>query len=738
MSVGENAIGGDEFGAQTWAATEAQHRAAVAQWLAEVPDGAWSAEMSPGAKIASDAVFYRSYANYLKDEGQRETWRGSVTRYGAYLRYRMAKRVDPADMPAFDERLARALRSALRRDVLMSMRALWSAGKVLERSDISAYNCFAMPCDSPAVFWEAPFILMHGTGVGYSVRREHVARLPVPAAPDSAGLQPPRFVIDDSTEGWRNATVFGVGEWFNGGDVAFDYSLIRPKGAPLRTKGGQASGPGPLRAYLNALREVIRRAGAEGRRLTTLEVHDLLCLGASGVQVGGVRRSAMIAVFDADDQDMLGCKNWAWPSEPGISDEERTRRKGILETRGQANNSSWTDRIEEMTLAVFGPLWAQLVSGGCGEPGSASVGRGGYRVACWVDGKLDLLVNPCAEIFLAFLRAVGAWDGSGGGQFCNLTNIILKPGDRREDFLRKAADAAFLGTCQAALTHFPGIRQGTTYLSERDALIGVGLSGQVDCLEIACDEDVLAEGNAVVIAENREWARVIGINEAAGATCVKPDGNTSVLTGAGSGIHTHYAPYYLRRMQISADHPVCKLLRASGVPCIPSSQAEAAALTALRAPVLTESWAPLAAQAEAAVTAWAFEFPIAAPAGAMCAADESPIGTLERVRTVTRGWLREKGHSVSATVYVKEAEWQDVGDWYYAHRAEVGGLTFYPAFEGSESMHGQPLTVLSREDYEARTAALPAVDWSRLAEFENGVSEGAQTFACAGGACSIV
>lgn len=738
MSGEENAIGGDEFGARTWVATEAEHRAEVSRWLAEVPDGAWLAEMSPGAKIASDAVFYRSYANYLKDEGKRETWRGSVTRYGAYLRYRMHKRVKPDDLPAFDARLAAALRSALRRDVLPSMRALWSAGAVLERSDISAYNCFAMPCDTPAVFWEAPFILMHGTGVGYSVRRVHVERLPVPAAPDSMGSKPIHYVIEDSTEGWRNATEFGVAAWFTGGDVVFDFSLIRPKGAPLRTKGGQASGPGPLRAYLTALRDVIRRAGSEGRKLTTLEVHDLLCLGASGVQVGGVRRSAMIAVFDADDQDMLGCKNWAWPSEPGISDAERARRRGVLEVRGQANNSQWTDRIEAMGREVFGSLWAQLVAGGCGEPGSASVGRGGYRVACWVDGVLDLLVNPCAEIFLAFLRAVGAWDGSGGGQFCNLTNIILKPGDGRAEFLRKAADAAFLGTCQAALTHFPGIRHGTTHLTERDALIGVGLSGQADCLAVAGDVDLLKQGNAEVIRQNKVWSKIIGINEAAGVTCVKPDGNTSVLTGAGSGIHTHYAPYYLRRMQISADHPVCKLLRASGVPAIPSSQAEAAALTALQAPVLPEAWGALAAQAEAAVTAWSFEFPIAAPAGALCAQDESPIGTLERVRTVTQGWLAEKGHSVSATVYVKEAEWQDVGDWYYAHRTEVGGLTFFPAYEGTETMHGQPLTVLSREDYEARTAALPVVDWSRLAEFENGVSEGAQTFACAGGACSIV
>lgn len=720
-----------------WEEVEAEHRAVVDGWLADIADGAWLAQMSPGARLASDAVHYRSYGRVLPSM-RRESWREAMVRYGAYMRYRMAKRVKAEDWPAFDARLAQAMQSALMRDVMPSMRAFWSAGSVLERSDISAYNCFAMPCDSPAVFWEAPFILMHGTGVGYSVRRAHVWRLPVPEAPGTISGDPMRWQIEDSTEGWRDATEIGVHRWFHGGDVDFDFSAIRPKDAPLRTKGGLASGPGPLRSYLTALREVIQRAGAERRQLTTLEVHDLLCLGAAGVQVGGVRRSAMIAVFDADDQDMLGCKNWAWPSEPGISDAERTRRKGILETRGQANNSAWTDRIEEMTRAIFGPLWAQLVSGGCGEPGSASVGRGGYRVACWVDGVLDLLVNPCAEIFLAFLRAVGAWDGSGGGQFCNLTNIILKPGDDASSFLRKAADAAFLGTCQAALTNFPGLRKGTTLLSERDALIGVGLSGQVDCLAVAGDVDLLKRGNAEVIRQNRTWSKIIGINEAAGATCVKPDGNTSVLTGAGSGIHTHYAPYYLRRMQISAGHPVCKLLLSAGVPAIPSSQAEASALTALQAPVLPEAWAPLAAQARAAVTAWSFEFPIAAPAGALCAQDESPIGTLERVRAVTQGWLAEKGHSVSATVYVKEAEWQDVGDWYFSHRAEVGGLTFFPAYEGTETMHGQPLTVLSREDYEARTAALPVVDWSRLAEYENGVSEGAQTFACAGGACSIV
>lgn len=714
----------------TWGDVGADHRREVARMLLGVPDGAWLATMSPGARLASEAVTLRSYAR-LQPDGTRETWRDTVIRYGAYMRYRMAKRVKPEDWTAFDARLGAALRSVLRRDVMPSMRALWAAGDVLERSDISAYNCFAQPADSPAVFWEAPFILMHGTGVGYSVRRVHVDRLPQPVAP--TGERPSAYLIDDSTEGWRDATEAGVSAWFHGRDIDFDFSAIRPKGTKLNTKGGQASGPEPLRAYLSALRETIRAAGVEGRKLRPLEVHDLLCRGAAGVQVGGVRRSAMIAVFDVEDADMLGCKNWSWPDEPGISAEERARRMGVLDTRGQANNSIWSDRIEDMTRSAFDTIWRQLVDGGCGEPGAASVGRGGYRVACWVDGVLDLIVNPCAEIFLAFLRSIGAWDGSGGGQFCNLTNLILKVRDLPADFIRKAADAAFLGTCQAALTDFPGIREGTKYLTERDALIGVGLSGQVDCPAVSGNVGLLKQGNAEVIRQNNVWSQIIGINPAAGATCVKPDGNTSVLTGAGSGIHPHYAPLYLRRMSISSDSPVCKLLRASGMPCIPSDGGQSRAIVALRA----VGWHDLAEQAEQRVSAWSFEFPIEAPSGALCRDDESPIGALERVRTVTAGWLAEKGHSISATIYVKKGEWQDVGDWYFAHRAEIGGLTFYPADEGGQAMHAQPLTDLTRAEYEARLAALPDVDWARLAEYETGVSEGAQTLACGGGACEL-
>jgi ribonucleoside-diphosphate reductase alpha chain len=733
VGVTEEGSGTNKRG-RVWADVRGIHEDAVRRMLHNVPDGAWNATLSPGARLASEAVFLRSYAR-VKPDGTRETWRDAVVRYGAYIRYRMQGRLRREDRAAFDARLSSAIRSILRRDVLPSMRALWAAGDVLERSDIAAYNCFAMPCDTPAVFWEAPFILMHGTGVGYSVRRSHVAAMPIPAAPDSALGDGPAVVrVGDSTEGWRDATEIGVKAWFQGGDVIFDFSGVRPRGAKLATKGGTASGPEPLRTYLDALRTTIRRAGAEGRHLTTLEAHDLLCVGARGVQVGGSRRSAMIAVFDLDDADMLTCKDWTWPDEPGITEDEKARRKNILDTRGKANNSGWNDRISALDRASFDRWWAQLVAGRCGEPGSASVERGAYRAACVVDGEVRLIVNPCAEIFLAFLQASGDFDGSGGGQFCNLTNVMLKPGDDGPAFLRKAADAAFFGTCQAALTSFPGIREGTRYLTERDALLGVGLSGQVDCPAVSGDVALMRRGNAEAIQQNRTWAPILGINEAAGVTCVKPDGSTSVLCGSGSGVHPHYAPFYLRRMSISSDSPVAKTLRAAGMPCIPTDGGEARAIAALRA----LGWADMAAEAEARVTAWSFEFPIAAPAGALCRDDESPIGALERVRAVTAGWLAEKGHSVSATIYVKQDEWRDVGDWYYAHRTEIGGLTFYPADEGSVSMHAQPLTDLTEAEYAERVAALPVVDWSTLALYENGVSEAAQTFACTSGACSIV
>lgn len=714
--TGEDAAalgGAGLFAPGTWAEHKAECEAWAAAQIADLTDDDALAGLSPGARLASEIVRLRTYAK-VKADGQRETWRETVTRWGGYFRYRLGQRTGSVEAV---EEMSRAVRAVFRREVMPSMRSLWAAGEVIESNDIALYNCAFAPADSVAVFWESLYILMHGTGFGFSVEREFVDRLPVPEAPGTGALQP-AHVVEDSTEGWRAAVEAGVRAWFAGDDLAFNFSRIRPAGSRLKTKGGEASGPEPLREYLSALNTAIQTAGMERRRLTTQEVHDLLCTGAGAVQVGGVRRSAMISFSDRDDERLRWAKHYPAAKGLGI---------GIPHVRGQANNSWVLADPDELAWEDFDSEWQVLRTSKAGERGIFAPGR--------LERKRGrrLRANPCVEIGLSwqdYAPEVFGEDGAlvsaeveGGGQFCNLSNVILRPVDTLATALAKAEIAAFIGTLQASCTNFKGLRSGWTEVTRRDALLGVGLSGQADCPQIAGYVSKLMAMSGQAIAANEAWAEILGINAAAGVTCGKPDGNSSVFLGCSSGVHAHHAPHYLRRITVAAKSPICAVLREAGVPCIPGlqGQAEAIAAGALR----VED-----------VNAWLFELPMGAPAGALVRADEGAVDLLERVEVINRGWLGEKGHNQSVTVNVRPDEWDRVRDWVWEHRHGLGGVSFLP-FDGG-AYYGTPMTDLEREDYEARTAALPVVDWSRLAEYENGVSEGAQTFACAGGACSIV
>jgi ribonucleoside-triphosphate reductase len=697
----------------TWAEHKAECEAWAAAQIADLTDDDALAGLSPGARLASEIVRLRTYAK-VKPDGQRETWRETVTRWGGYFRYRLGQRTGSVEAV---EEMSRAVRAVFRREVMPSMRSLWAAGEVIESNDIALYNCAFAPADSVAVFWESLYILMHGTGFGFSVEREFVDRLPVPEAPGTGALQP-AHVVEDSTEGWRAAVEAGVRAWFAGDDLAFNFSRIRPAGSRLKTKGGEASGPEPLREYLSALCTAIQTAGLERRRLTTQEVHDLLCTGAGAVQVGGVRRSAMISFSDRDDERLRWAKHYPAATGLGVA---------IPHVRGQANNSWVLADPDGLAWEDFDSEWQVLRTSKAGERGIFAPGR--------LEKKRGrrLRANPCVEIGLSwqdYAPAVFGEDGAlvsaeveGGGQFCNLSNVILRPVDTLASALAKAEIAAFIGTLQASCTDFKGLRSGWTEVTRRDALLGVGLSGQADCPQIASSIAKLGMMAGAAVGANERWAEVLGIEPAAGVTCGKPDGNSSVFLGCSSGVHAHHAPHYLRRITVAAKSPICAVLREAGVPCIPGlkGQAEAIAAGTLRVE---------------GVNAWLFELPMGAPAGALVRADEGAVDLLERVEVINRGWLGEKGHNQSVTVNVRPDEWDQVRDWVWEHRHGLGGVSFLP-FDGG-AYYGTPLTDLEREDYEARTAALPAVDWSRLAEYENGVSEGAQTFACAGGACSIV
>lgn len=705
--------------APTWDQDRAGCMAEVTEWLADLSDDDGVKGLPAGVRLASEVVRLRTYAK-VKADGQRETWRETVIRWGAYMLHRLW--VTTADRGASEE-LEQAVRAVFRREVMPSMRALWSAGDVLDQNDIALYNCAFAPADSVAVFWESLYVLMHGTGFGFSVEEQFVAKLPIPERIDWEVIQ--CHLIEDSTEGWRNAVEVGVLAWFDGDDVAFDYSQIRPAGAKLRTKGGEASGPEPLQRYLEGLRTAILRAGAQRRQLTTVEVHDLLCLAARAVQVGGVRRSAMISFSDRDDVRMRWAKHY--PAAYGLG-------ATIPAERTQANNS-WV-WLEGTRRADFDQEWAVLQTSYAGERGIFSPARMKYRGP-------KIRANPCVEIGLTWQDSVNAYEvqqaalkaqaakaagvadvvevkyslkeiaETGGGQFCNLTNVILRPWDDLESARAKVALASFLGTLQASCTRFKGLRAGWTDITRRDALLGVGLSGQADCPQVTSSIAKLADLNALAVDANAWWAGVFGISAAAGVTCGKPDGNSSAFLGCASGIHAHHDRYYLQRITVSAQSPICAVLREAGVPAIPS-----------------ESGA-------AEPNAWLFEFPMAAAPGALLRTQETALSLLDRLDVVNRGWLAEKGHNQSVTVNVRPHEWDGVKEriWERGSSGELGGVSFFPD-EGAV-YYGQPRTSLTRDEYEARLAALPAVDWGRLAEFETGVSEGAQTLACGGGACEL-
>ena len=432
----------------TWAEDRERREMDVEGWLADLADDDALAGLSPGARLASEIVRLRTYAK-IRPDGQRETWRQTVIRWGSYMLHRLSAQTGDEGAEA---ELRQAVRAVFRREVMPSMRALWSAGDVLDGNDIALYNCAFAPADSVAVFWESLYILMHGTGFGFSVEEQFVAKLPIPDEP--CGALPQHHVIEDSTEGWRNAVEVGVLAWFDGCGVTFDYSQIRPAGAKLRTKGGEASGPEPLRRYLDGLRTVIQSAGRERRQLTTVEVHDLLCLAARAVQVGGVRRSAMISFSDRDDVRMRWAKHY--PAAKGLG-------ASIPAERGQANNSwVWS---EGTTRAEFDQEWAVLQTSNAGERGIFSPARMKYR-------GLKVRANPCVEIGLTWQDAVNAYEAqqaaikaaedsaahsakvaevkyslkeiakTGGGQFCNLSNVILRPWDTLESARAKVALAA--------------------------------------------------------------------------------------------------------------------------------------------------------------------------------------------------------------------------------------------------------------------------------------------------------
>ena len=610
------------------------------------------------------------YSRFLEAEGRRETWDETVDRLIGFWKERVGNNT------ISDEDFQR-LRSAIHgREVMPSMRAMWSAGKALEQNHFRGYNCSFAAVDHIRVFDEILYILMAGTGVGFSAEAQHVNKLPI--INDTFTKSERTISIEDSAEGWAKALRKHIAELYLGNEHEWDYSQIRPEGARLKTMGGRASGPEPLKDLMSFVTTVFKKAA--GRKLTPMEVHDIICKIAEVVVVGGVRRSALISLSDLGDPEIRDCKSGRWWE--------------TASWRALANNSAAYD--SKPAITVFMDEWIALTKSGSGERGVYN--RGGARQMAPERRNGDLIMgcNPCAEIQLR------------SGQLCNLTEVVARAGDTVDDLIEKVRLAAILGTLQASLTDFKYVRKVWQKNCEEEALLGVSLTGIQDC-EILQDPnpEVLKRLKLEAQLANEQYANILNINPATAITTIKPSGTVSQLVDSASGIHGRFAPYYIRAVRQANNDPLTQFLKDQGVPN------EADVMNPAKTTV--------------------FYFPIKSPKNAVLANEQGAIQQLENWKTYQKYWSE---HSVSVTVYVKEHEWLEVGAWVYENFDYITGVSFLPY---SEHTYAQaPYTPCTEQEYIKAVHNFPKVDFSLLSNYEvEDTTEGAQTLACAAGGCEI-
>jgi ribonucleoside-diphosphate reductase alpha chain len=565
--------------------------------------------------------------------------------------------------------------------VMPSMRALMTSGKALERDNTCGYNCSFLPIDDPKAFDEAMFILLCGTGVGFSVERQFINQLP--EIPEKLFDSETIISVRDSKEGWAKALRMLIALLYTGEIPKWDLTKVRPAGAPLKTFGGRSSGPGPLNELFKFVVKLFRNA--HGRRLTSLECHDIMCKIGEVVVVGGVRRSAMISLSNLSDDRMRHAKAGAWwEANP---------------QRALSNNSAVYN--EKPEIGTFMAEWISLYESKSGERGLFS------REACQTIAKRNgrrnaeqlFGTNPCSEIIL---RPYG---------FCNLTEVVIRADDTMETIRDKIEVATILGTFQSTLTDFPYLRKIWVKNAEEERLLGVSLTGIYDSKLFNNPQDKeikarLASLRDYAIEVNNGLASALGINPAAAITCVKPSGTVSQLCDSASGIHPRHSEYYIRRVRGDNKDPLTKFMKDNGVP-----------------------WEADVMKPESTTV---FSFPMKAPKGAVVRDDIDAIKHLELWSVYQEAWCE---HKPSVTINVKEDEWMKVGAWVYDHFDEMSGVSFLPHDGGSYRQ--APYEEITKDLYEAMLPSIPkSLDWDSLVEIEDNV-EGTQTLACTAGGCEI-
>jgi ribonucleoside-triphosphate reductase len=613
-------------------------------------------------QVLADITVFNKYARFNHEMNRRENWDEIVTRNA-----NMHKTKYP-HMASEIEKIYRKFVYTKR--VLPSMRSLQFGGRPILMAENRIFNCAYAPAESPRFFSELMFLLLGGTGMGYSVQRRHTDKLPKIKTPESDKEY--KFQVQDSIVGWSDAVKVICKAFFNGGTLPiFDYRDIREKGAELITTGGQAPGPEPLRICIQNLETILRKA--VGRKLEPIEVHDMACVIADAVLAGGIRRAAMISLFDRNDEAMLTCKSGDWWKDHAA--------------RARSNNSAVLPR-GEVSEAEFAALMKRIEDSGCGEPG-----------VYWTNNK-DWGTNPCCEIALRPY------------QMCNLTEINAGAIYTQKEFNEAAGAASFIGTLQAGYTDFHYLNPKWRIACEKDALLGVSMtgiaSGTVEKLDMQWASECVKD-------TNKEVAEKIGINFAARTTCVKPAGTTSLVLGTSSGIHAWHADFYIRRMRAGKDEALAQYMMVA-------------------APELVEQDVNVPHQV-------VLSFPQKAPEGATVRT-EPMMSLLERVKNVSSKWVTIghvngiNQHNVSCTISVKPDEWKQLGDWMWNNRNFYNGISVLPYF-GAEAYPQLPFEDIDEATYNKMLPMLKAVDISKVFEINGESINLAAELACAGGSCEI-
>ena len=614
-------------------------------------------------KILSDITVHMKYAKYLPELNRRETWEELVDRN---------KQMHLRKYPDLQEDIETYYKYVYEKKVLPSMRSLQFGGKPIEISPNRLYNCAYLPIDHIDSFSECMFLLLSGCGVGYSVQLHSIRRLPEVIKPHTKRTK--RFVIGDSIEGWSDAIKVLIKSYLGGkksSKIKFDFSDIRPKGARLITSGGKAPGPQPLKECIVKIKGILENK-KDGEKLSSLEVHDIICHVADAVLAGGIRRAALISLFSAYDEEMISCKsgNW-WEINP---------------QRGRANNSAVLMR-HKITKEFFMDLWKRIELSGSGEPG------------IYFNNDKDWGTNPCCEIALRPF------------QFCNLCEVNVSDVETQEELNNRVTAAAFIGTLQAGYTEFHYLREIWQETTEKDALIGVSMTGIASKKVLKLD---MKKAASVVKRENTRVAKLIGINKAARTTCVKPAGTTSLVLGTSSGIHAWHNDYYIRRLRVGKNEPIYNYLKENHPELVQD-----------------EYFRPH----DTAV----IEIPQSAPKGSILRT-ESAFDLLKRVKRVAEEWVKSghrvgsNTHNVSATISLKEKDWAKAGEWMWENRDCYNGLSVLPYDGGTYTQ--APFEDITKKEFDKLISKLQNINLENVVEEVDNTDLSGE-LACAGGVCEI-